>query len=310
MRNKWTNDEIDFIRNNYTIMSDNEISQILNTHTSVAVACKRKKMGLIRPKLKHSFDDVKKLFENTDYELISDSSDFKDTATNSIRYICPSHREKGVQFISLGHLKCGRGCYWCGRARTESVHRDALTAKKIECDIDMCISKGFEYVETKIANGRANIGFICNSHRDVGVQYMTRSNMNRDNIIGCRYCIDKKKYRYSKGELAIQSYLNNNGIDYISQYVFGDCKDITYLPFDFYLPNYNIIIEYDGQHHYMPVSFNGISTEDAVANHELTVKHDNIKDNYCEEHLIKIIRIPYWDIKNIESILDKELHKK
>lgn len=79
------------------------------------------------------------------------------------------------------------------------------------------------------------------------------------------------------------------------------------LPFDFYLPQNNIIIEYDGQHHYFPVNFNGITDEEALENHKMTKKHDKQKDNYCLKHNIKIIRIPYWDLKIIPNILDEKI---
>jgi hypothetical protein len=307
MRNKWTNEELNFITENYQIMTDYELSLFLTNHTEISIANKRKRMGLLRQKLKHSFEDVKNAFAKTDYILISDEEDFKDMATNSLKYICPKHEHKGIQTISLCHLESGRGCYWCGREITENARRTGYNKDKIEQDKQLCKDKNFEYIETKTINGRICIGFICNEHKEAGVQYMRRGNMNRDNIIGCKYCVDKKKYKFSKGEKRIENYLQHNNYSYIKQYIFDDCKDKNALPFDFYLTNQNIIIEFDGQHHYKPVTFNGISYEEATRNYETTVYHDKIKNNYCFENNIKIIRIPYGDYNNIEIILDKEL---
>lgn len=136
---------------------------------------------------------------------------------------------------------------------------------------------------------------------------MTRGNMRRENIVGCKYCLDKKKYKFSKGEKKIREYLDNKKYLHIDQYVFDDCKDKTYLPFDFYLPEKNLIIEYDGQHHFAPVTFNGITQKEAQNNHEATKYHDKIKDKYCADNGIQIIRIPYWDYKNIDTILNQKI---
>ena len=43
----------------------------------------------------------------------------------------------------------------------------------------------------------------------------------------------------------------------------------------------------------------------------MNLKHrDNIKTRYCNDNNIKLIRVPYWDYKNIEEILVKELKLK
>lgn len=184
MRNNWTKEELDFIKNNYLRMSDEELSSSLKTHTPASVATRRKRLGLIRNKLKHSFNDVLLAFSKTNYELLSDQSDFKNMATNSLKYICPKHRDKGIQKISLCHLESGRGCYWCGREVTEAAHRNALDPEKKLDDKQLCITKGFQYIESKMINGKVNIGFICPDHAEVGIQYMTRGNMRERISLG------------------------------------------------------------------------------------------------------------------------------
>ena len=74
------------------------------------------------------------------------------------------------------------------------------------------------------------------------------------------------------------------------------------LPFDFYLFKYNILIEYQGEQHYKPrKKFGG---EEGFKN---TVIRDNIKKQYCKNNNIKLIEIPYTEIKSIGDILKKEL---
>lgn len=108
---------------------------------------------------------------------------------------------------------------------------------------------------------------------------------------GCPIC------KLSKGELNIKKFLENNKIEYIPQYRFKDCRDKNTLPFDFYLPNHNVCIEYDGKQHFEPYwcDVDGVSFN-------LTKKHDGIKNNFCSENNIKLIRIKYDDI-NILNIL-------
>ena len=91
---------------------------------------------------------------------------------------------------------------------------------------------------------------------------------------------------------------------FIPQKRFDDCRRIYPLPFDFYLPSYNTIIEYDGEGHYYPVDFKG---HDGTETFQRTAKNDKIKNEYCKNNNINLIRIPYWDYDNIEMILDNIL---
>lgn len=38
-----------------------------------------------------------------------------------------------------------------------------------------------------------------------------------------------------------------------------------------------------------------------------TKYRDNVKNNYCKQNNIKLIRIPYWDFSNLEEVLQQEL---
>lgn len=77
------------------------------------------------------------------------------------------------------------------------------------------------------------------------------------------------------------------------------------MPFDFYLPNHNILIEYDGEQHYYDRGYKTGMFRDTL---EYTQMHDKIKTDYCINNNIKLIRIPYWDYNNIDTILNKELN--
>ena len=304
MAKTWTNDEIRILEENYRSMTDAQISTLLGTHPTSGVKTKRQELGLIKDKAhrKYSFDDVIDAFSKTDYILLSDKNDYINAAENTLRYLCPKHIDKGELKISLGHLLDGRGCYFCGREVTEQAHILSSDQINKECK-QICESKGFLYQGFERIDGKIYILYICPKHTDAGIQYMTKVNMNRPNIVGCPYCMDTKKYKFSKGEQEIEKYLINQNIPYLRQYIFNDCKDINYLPFDFYLPTLNKCIEYDGQHHYKPVTFNGISIEEAEMNHKATIKHDKIKDKYCQSKNIELLRIPYYEFDNIFQLL-------
>lgn len=304
MAKTWTDDEIRILEENYRSMTDTQISTLLGTHPTSGVKTKRQELGLTKDKAhrKYSFDDVIDAFSKTDYILLSDKNDYINAAENTLRYLCPKHIDKGELKISLGHLLDGRGCYFCGREVTEQAHILSSDQINKECK-QICESKGFLYQGFERIDGKIYILYICPKHTDAGIQYMTKGNMNRPNIVGCPYCMDTKKYKFSKGEQEIEKYLVNQNIPYLRQYIFNDCKDINYLPFDFYLPTLNKCIEYDGQHHYKPVTFNGISIEEAEMNHKATIKHDKIKDKYCQSKNIELLRIPYYEFDNIFQLL-------
>lgn len=302
MRNQWTKEELDFIRDNYLKMSDKDISDYFGTHSELSVATKRKRMHLTKSNRKYTFKDVLNEFAKTEYILLSNEDEYVDAATNSLRYLCSKHLDKGEQTISLGHLQSGRGCYYCGRATTEATRTIDNETNENEC-MGICAEKGFIYIGTYRENGLIYIQYICSKHPEAGIQSMRKGNMKRDNIQGCPYCFDTKKFVFSKGEKAVEQVLQDLNITYLPQYTFSDCRDKNLLPFDFYLPKINKCIEYDGQHHYYPVTFNGVSEDRAKENHLATVKHDKIKNKYCKDNNIELLRIPYYDFKNIEVIV-------
>jgi very-short-patch-repair endonuclease len=102
----------------------------------------------------------------------------------------------------------------------------------------------------------------------------------------------------SRGEEKIKNILEKYNIDYISEFTFYDCRYINKLPFDFYIPNLNILIEYDGEHHFKEI---GHYSKEHFNN---TLRNDIIKNNYALNNKISLLRIPYTDYNNIENIIN------
>jgi hypothetical protein len=107
------------------------------------------------------------------------------------------------------------------------------------------------------------------------------------------------------GEKSISKWLKEHDIKYIQQYRFSNCRDDKPLPFDFYIPKYNLCIEYDGRQHFIPVDFAGKGDEWAKEQLTITQYHDAIKNAYCQTNNISLLRISY--LQNIEEELEKIL---
>lgn len=92
----------------------------------------------------------------------------------------------------------------------------------------------------------------------------------------------------SSGESKILLYLQENNIAYVSQKSFPDCKLVNPLHFDFYLPEQNLLIEYNGRQHYETIDFFG-----GAKAYFKTVQKDQIKMNFAKERRIDLLIIPY-----------------
>lgn len=104
----------------------------------------------------------------------------------------------------------------------------------------------------------------------------------------------------SKGETKIQNILTELRIRFIQQYSFEDCRSSfssRKLYFDFFLPKYNMLIEYDGEQHF---SANG-RTWNTQQNLIRTKERDNIKNSYCLEKNIPLIRVPYTSFDKLDT---------
>ncbi len=110
------------------------------------------------------------------------------------------------------------------------------------------------------------------------------------NVLECYNCSNHK----SIGEQQIETLLTNNNIKFIRQYSFQDCisPKIGQLLFDFAIIDNNnnllYLIEYDGIQHFQPIEYFG-----GEKNFSYLQECDEIKNQYCKNHNIPLIRIPY-----------------
>lgn len=253
--------------------------------------CSRRHLSLI------PIEKIKRDFNERGYELITSSPKLK---KEKVEYICSKHKDKGIQTISLSKFYDRKhGCKYCGIEKNMEKH----IISKEEC-MKITSSKGLNYIKSYVKDGKTIIKFICNNHMDKGVQIFSITQMRKTKF-GCKYCNMSKYINEEK----IDSLLKSWNISFERQYSFKNCRDKNALPFDFYVPAYNIIIKYQGEQHYKIIRRGNMSEEDGINNLELIQKHDEIKRNYCIENNINYIEIPYWENNDIENFIFNEFVK-
>lgn len=195
-----------------------------------------------------------------------------------IKIICPEHGPWDQTPAS--HL-VGNGCAFCAGVKSNT---------KIFIEKSIKIHGGrYDYSIVNYLGKMIKVKIIC---RDHGVfNQIPKRHLGG---LGCPDCND------TKGESKIRQYLKFKNIPFISEHCFPDCKDKGWLRFDFYLPDRNIIIEYDGKQHFEPIEWFG-----GIAKFEDLQRKDLIKNHYCSQNNIGLIRIRYDE--DVDSILKKYL---
>lgn len=118
---------------------------------------------------------------------------------------------------------------------------------------------------------------------------------------GCPYCANRK----SKGEKFIEDYLTNLNIRFETQKKYEGLVGLGngLLSYDFYLPNYNLLLEYQGEFH------DGTANQQTEIGFKKQQYHDMLKRNYAKNNNIELLEIWYWEFDNIKNILESRLLK-
>jgi hypothetical protein len=208
-------------------------------------------------------------------------------SSSKIEIVCPIHGS----FYQLPnkHIN-GQGCPSCKNIKTRKTNTQKYS-KTFPIKSSDIHNNFYDYSKVNYINSDIHVDIICPNH---GLFKQKPSNHLSGR--GCPKC------KQSMGENRIERYLIKKSIKYETQKKFNDCRNILPLIFDFWLSDSNKLIEFDGIQHYLPLGYtNGYDKL------EYTIKCDKIKNEYCMDKNILLIRISYKDFNKIEDILDSVL---
>lgn len=246
--------------------------------------CSSAKHLFIAPKDRYYdyVNDFPKLCEENNFELIS-------TSIRADEKVCIKHQECGQTFeIKPVEFKRNIYCRCCDRKikRINDIKREIYNLVKDEYSLIG------EYVNTKTK--------LTLQHNVCGHTYQVLYHgFKKGNR--CPYCMS------SKGEQKIIEFLDTLNIDYEFQKTFDDLLGVggRNLSYDFYIPKYNTLIEYQGEFHDNSYGVAYIQSKDE---YETQKEHDILKRQYADEHEIKLLEIWHTDFDNIDTILFNYFH--
>lgn len=230
-----------------------------------------------------SYDYVKDFIELNDCKLLSKEYVNIDSELN---IKCNCGNEFSTTFYKFKERN-KRQCNDCGN-KIKAI-KNSISESEI---IDMLNIDGYVLLDKKLDGGDQRILIQCDKKH---TPYWVNVSKYKSTGRRCPYC------QNSKGEKAIEKFLISNNVSFKSQFSFDDLKGLGSgkLRFDFCILNndkIDYLLEYDGEMHYLETGLGNDLTKQKI--------HDSLKDKYCSENKIKLIRIPYWDFDNIEEILN------
>lgn len=238
-------------------------------------------------KIAYTFDYVKDFVENNSNSVLS-SKEYNNT-DEKLLFKCGCGEEFEATFYKFS--KCmKRQCNYCGYE--EHIKSQLVPEETIR---EMAESIGYILVKREHCHRRKvnELTLIC----DEGHEYTT----SYYNFYGGRRCTSCNQ---SSGEKVISETLERYQIKNETEYKFSDLFGLGggLLRFDFATfkedGEIDFLIEFDGKQHFEPVEIMG-----GKEKFEIVQNHDKRKNAYCEKNNIKLIRIPYWDLRHIEKIL-------
>lgn len=286
----------EFVKELYQINSDVEIiGRYYNAKQNILCKCKIHNVtwetqpahllnGTGCPKCKKVYRRSQNEFIKEVYNICGDEytvlGEFKTTREK----ILMRHNECGNEYyVKPSKFLTGRRCPACFASHKKTKEQFALELSEVNSDIEVIGEYTDYHTNIKVKCK------ICGSTWDTAPATLMRGS-------GCPEC------KASNGEQEVSRVLKKHNFKYFTEYRFNDCRNQKPLPFDFYLPDKNVCIEYDGVQHFKPSNF--FIREGYDFNYRK--RNDKIKNNYCKEKNIKLIRIPYT-IENIEEYLQQQL---
>jgi hypothetical protein len=214
-------------------------------------------------------------------------------AITKVIIICPKHGEFKQQ--PNNHLY-GQRCIRCMGDNVRKA-RISNTEDFIEKSKETHGEK-YNYSLVNYKTGKDKVIIICRFHGEFLQTPFAHSSPSMKQ--GCPFC------KISKGEDEIEKFLIKNNIEYIREYKFKNCinpKTNKKLPFDFYLPQINTIIEYQGEQHYKKTRY----FESRGGGLKELQYRDKIKKEFGILNNFNYIEISYKQFEQIKTILKNKI---
>lgn len=196
-----------------------------------------------------------------------------------------------IKEVRVDHLKSG-ATQSCGCLHKEKVRKNFLV------DITGQRFGNLIALEQDISKKQSNAYWLCKC--DCGSIVSVRSaDLRNGHTLSCG-CLGM-----SKGEYILKQLFQDNKIPFKTQVSYSDLKGVglspLYFDFEINFNNSSFLIEFQGIQHYEPTEYFGGQTA-----FERQVQNDNIKKEYCKNHNLNLLIIPYWDIDKINLQYIKE----
>ena len=202
------------------------------------------------------------------------------------------------------HLR-GAGCPDCAieNAAKSITGREGHRASK-EHFVKKAVSihgNKYDYSKSDYKTSKVKVLIYCPEHN---TDFYITPDEFYQGTTGCKRCYLTE----SRGERKIRLWLENNKLRYEEEKKFESCRmnKKGIMRFDFYLPEHNLLIEYDGKQHFTP-SGNPAWRGNPIIRFIQTQQRDKFKNNWAKNNNYKLIRIPYTEFKNINQILNKDI---
>jgi uncharacterized C2H2 Zn-finger protein len=203
------------------------------------------------------------------------------TYVNSFTKVIIYCNEHGIFNLRAGDHLFGYGCPKCNKMY--------VNTKKFIRKANLVHNNLYDYSLVEYINAKTKIRILCKIHGE----FLQRTS-DHLNGRGCPHCIN------SQGEKLIAKFLTEKNIVYETEKKFSECKGKKrILPFDFYLPKYNLLIEFDGQQHFNVINYWG-----GIDKFNKQQKNDEIKNKFADENNINLLRIKFNETNNINNILN------
>jgi hypothetical protein len=232
-------------------------------------------------------------------QIFGDVYSYKKTVYErvTIPVIITCHIHGDFNVTPNNHLASHRGCPQCSKHnKVKQLQHDVDSfvsfARKVHGNLYDYDLVAYDGIDTKVS-------IVCHTH---GIFFQTPKR-HLYNASGCPKC----SYYISRGERHIINILTTHKINFVRQKKFdGLLGDHRQLAFDFYLPHFNLLIEYNGEQHYHPTNIRGRLTETQIQHvYERTIKYDKIKLDFVQTNNFNWLIIPYTikSIRGIENML-------